>query len=227
MKKFRNNLIVLEGIDGSGKHTQAVLLANRLRDEFAIPVRELSYPCYGTDCCKPVELYLNGAFGSHAGDTGPYTASVFYAVDRYGDFRLNWAEAYNSGDLILTDRYTTSNLTCQSGKLSGIEREKYLDWVQDFEYRIMGLPRPGLVIYLDVTAEISHEAMLCREKLDVHENDISFMRHFRESGLAVAEQYHWHILDCCDQANYKMRDMQSINDDLLEIVLRYLRENQV
>lgn len=223
MSKFKNNLIVLEGIDGSGKHTQTVMLAERIRRELHIPVTELSYPCYGKDHCKPVELYLNGAFGASSADTGPYPASVLYAVDRYGDFRMNWSEKYESGELILTDRYTTSNLTCQASKLSGVDLERYLVWVQDFEYRIMGLPKPGLVIYLDVTAEISHDAMCVREKLDIHESDIAFMRKFRQGGLSVANRYNWRVVDCCE-GNH-MRDVSHINDELFEIVSGHLRDH--
>ena len=225
MSESGKNLIVLEGIDGSGKHTQAVLLAKRLRCELGVDVTELSYPCYGKDHCRPVEMYLNGDFGAHGSDTSPYPASVFYAVDRYGDFRMNWADKYAAGGIILTDRYTTSNLTCQSGKLSGDARDAYLDWVQDFEYNIMGLPKPDLVIYLDVTAEISHEAMGGREKLDIHESDIGFMRRFRESGLYVAYKYGWTVLDCCSGG--VMRDVNAINDDLFAIVSEHLRRNVI
>lgn len=225
MRRFRNNLIVLEGIDGSGKHTQAVLLAERLRRESGLDVTELSYPCYGKDHCRPVELYLNGAFGLSGNDTGPYPASVLYAVDRYGDYRMNWAGAYASGGVILTDRYVTSNLTCQAGKLSGYERDEYMTWVQDFEYGVMGLPRPGLVIYLDVTAEISHEAMRSREKLDIHEGDIGFMRGFRNSGLEAAARYGWRVLDCCEGS--RMRDMHAINDELFGVVSAYLSANEI
>ena len=214
------NLIVLEGIDGSGKHTQTRMLTERIRRELHIPVKELSFPCYGMPHCRPVELYLDGEFGSAAGNTSSYPASVFYAVDRYGSFHMDWGKNYQAGDLILTDRYTTSNLTCQASKLSGSEREKYMAWVQDFEYNIMGLPRPGLVIYLDVTAEISHEAMGVREKLDIHERDIGFMRNFRRNGLDVANRFGWIVLDCCEDG--RMRDVQAINDDLFKIVRDYL-----
>lgn len=222
---FRNNLVVLEGIDGSGKNTQSVLLAERIRKELDIPVTKLSYPCYGKDHCKPVEMLLNGTLGGSACSTGPYPASVFFAVDRYCDYHMNWAEKYLSGEFILTDRYTTSNLTCQAGKLFGAERDAYFDWVQDFEYNIMGLPLPGLVIYLDVTAEISHRAMQVREKLDIHESDMDFMRRFRECGLFVANKYNWHVLDCC--SGDSMRDMQAINDDLFEIVSKHLQANLI
>lgn len=222
---YKNNLIVLEGIDGSGKHTQAVMLVERLRAELGVDVTELSYPCYGTDHCKLVEMYLSGEFGKSGLDTSPYPASVFYAVDRYGDYKINWSEKYAAGDVILTDRYTTSNLTCQASKLSGSLRDEYLSWVQDFEYSVMGLPRPGLVIYLDVTAEISHAAMGVREKLDIHECDIEFMRGFRRNGLDVAARYGWTVLDCCEGS--VMRDVHSINDDLFAIVSGHLRRNVI
>ena len=215
-----NGLIVLEGIDGSGKHTQAVLLAERLRRERGIEVRELSFPCYGKDYCRPTEMYLNGAFGEYAGGTGAYPASVFYAVDRYGSFRTDWHSDYEAGRVILTDRYTTSNMTCQAGKLSGCERAAYLGWVQEFEYGVMGLPRPGLVVYIDVPAEVSHVAMSGREKLDIHERDIGFMRRFRENGLSVAREYGWTVLDCADGPG--MRSVGDINDDLFRIVDGYL-----
>lgn len=222
--RFKNNLIVLEGIDGSGKHTQTVLLAERLRSK-GLPLKTLSFPCYGQGHCKLVEMYLGGEFGSSGNQTGPYPASVFYAVDRYGSFHMDWKRNYEAGEIILTDRYTTSNMTCQSGKLSGQDRLDYLDWLEDFEYRVMGLPKPDLVIYLDVTAEISHAAMAEREKLDIHESDIEFMRGFRNSGLAVAHMNDWSVLNCCD--GDRMRDMYDINDELFAIVEEHLRRNVI
>ncbi len=215
-------IIVLEGIDGSGKATQAALLRDSL-EQAGISVRKLSYPCYGEKHCSMVEMYLNGEFGANPEDVGAYEASVFYAVDRYGDYMKNWRDFYSSGGIILTDRYTTSNMTCQACKIRDPNSQrKYLEWLQSFEYDILKLPRPDLVIYLDVPAEVSHAAMMSRPALDIHERDINFMKRFRRSGLDVAHLYGWHVLDCSSGGTGLMRDMHAIQQDLFDIIQDFL-----
>ena len=124
-------------------------------------------------------MYLNGDFGKNPEEVNAYAASAFYAVDRYASFQIDWKADYEGGVPILADRYTTSNMIYQLGKLPRTEWENYLSWAQDFEYDKLGLPRPDLVLFLDMPVEVSQALLLGRyhgdeEKKDIHESDLAF-----------------------------------------------------
>ena len=198
MKKGR--LIVLEGTDGSGKATQTQLLADRLRRE-GYPVRQLTFPRYQEDSSMLVRMYLEGRFGKEPGDVNAYAASTFYAVDRYASYKEDWGGWYEEGGLVVTDRYTTANAVHQTAKLPEGERLAYLDWLFHFEYGLMGLPRPDLVLYLDLPAELS--AALRRQRkqetgaaADIHEADEAYLRACRANGTRVAAYSGWQVIRC-------------------------------
>ena len=112
----KGKLIVIEGSDGSGKATQTKKLFERLTAE-GHKVRQVSFPNYDSPASSPVKMYLNGDFGKHADDVDAYAASTFYAVDRYASFKMHWKAAYDDGEIILADRYTTSNMVHQAVKI--------------------------------------------------------------------------------------------------------------
>ena len=174
------SLIVLEGLDGSGKGTQAQLLYEALSARYG-RVRKITFPDYGSPSSALVKMYLNGDFGKNPEEVNAYAASAFYAVDRYASFQIDWKADYEGGVPILADRYTTSNMIYQLGKLPRTEWENYLSWAQDFEYDKLGLPRPDLVLFLDMPVEVSQALLLGRyhgdeEKKDIHESDLAFLR---------------------------------------------------
>ena len=198
MKKGR--LIVLEGTDGSGKATQTQLLADRLRRE-GYPVRQLTFPRYQEDSSMLVRMYLEGRFGKEPGDVNAYAASTFYAVDRYASYKEDWGGWYEEGGLVVTDRYTTANAVHQTAKLPEEERLAYLDWLFHFEYGLMGLPRPDLVLYLDLPAELSAALRRQREQetgaaADIHEADEAYLRACRANGTRVAAYSGWQVIRC-------------------------------
>ena len=160
---MKGKLIVFEGTDGSGKATQTKLLFERLERE-GKAVRRLTFPRYDKDSSMLVHMYLGGEFGSNPGDVNAYAASTFYAVDRYASSKEDWGAWYENGGLLVTDRYTTSNAVHQTSKLPEGERKAYLDWLFHFEYKLMGLPRPDLVIYLDLPTELSAALRRQREE---------------------------------------------------------------
>ena len=151
-------LIVFEGTDGSGKATQTALLCSEL-DRRGIPYRRLEFPRYSEDSSALIRLYLGGAFGSDPGDVNAYAAASFYAVDRYASYKQDWGAFYESGGLVIADRYTTSNAVHQTSKLPAGERRAFLDWLFDFEYGKLGLPAPTRVLYLDMPTELSEQMM--------------------------------------------------------------------
>ena len=197
---MRGKLIVFEGTDGSGKTTQARLLAGHLR-EAGVPFREIDFPRYGNPFAEPARLYLQGALGSRPGDVNAYAASVLYAIDRYASYKEDWGAAYEEGELILANRYTTSNAVHQASKLAGEERGRYLEWLFDLEYGKLGLPRPDLVFYLDLPVELSSAMLRRREadthtRADIHEKDSAYLRRCRESAGEIIRSQRWRRIDC-------------------------------
>ena len=157
---MKGKLIVFEGTDGSGKATQANMMALRLREE-GYPLREIDFPRYGNPFAEPARLYLAGALGDHPGDVNAYAASTLFAVDRYASYKEDWGKDYEAGRVILANRYTTSNAVHQASKLATEEQAEYVRWLFDLEYDRLGLPRPDMVIYLDMPTDLS-EGMLRR-----------------------------------------------------------------
>ena len=176
-------LIVFEGTDGTGKSTQFALLTKRLQNE-NVSFRRLQFPQYLEPSSALIRMYLNGEFGENPNDVNAYAASTFYAVDRFASYQRVWKNDYASGGLILSDRYTTSNAVHQGGKLEGKAREEFFSWLYDLEFNRMGLPKPDLVLWLDMPVEIAETLMRRRErdtstKADIHERDDGYLHKCR------------------------------------------------
>ncbi len=217
---MKGKLIVFEGADGAGKATQARLLARRFAAE-GVRFHEIDFPRYGNPFAEPARLYLTGALGAKPGDVSAYGASVLYAVDRYASYREDWGELYEAGGLILANRYTTSNAVHQAAKLPAGEREVYLEWLFDLEYRRLGLPEPDMVIYLDLPSEVSEELLRRREaetgaKADIHEQDALYLRQCRESARDIARSLGWRILHCAD--GLALHTPEAIHSQVWELV---------
>ena len=213
-------LLVIEGLDGSGKATQARLLAQHLARE-GRAFREIDFPRYGNPFAEPAKLYLDGALGAHAGDVNAYAASVLFAVDRFASYKEDWGGAYEAGELILANRYTTSNAVHQASKLPAGEREAYLRWLFDLEYHRMGLPAPDLVIYLDLPTELS-EAMLRKRQqatgthADIHEQDEDYLRACRDNARSIARQQGWTVVRC--DRDGAVRPPEDIHREIWDLV---------
>ncbi len=209
-------LIVLEGTDGSGKATQTARLLERLESE-GISCRTVEFPRYGEESSALIRMYLGGAFGDKPSDVNAYAAATFFAVDRYAAFKQDWGEFYRDGGLVLADRYTTSNAVHQGSKLPPEQRREYFQWLFDFEYRLMGLPAPDLVIYLDVPVEQTEENMHRREAethtaADIHEKDQEYLRQCRLAAMDAADQFGWKRIPCT--RNGAMRSVEEIHNDV-------------
>lgn len=197
----RGRLIVIEGLDGSGKATQAELLTKSLKKADK-PVTKISFPDYESEASALVRMYLSGEIGG-INDVNVYAASSFYAADRYVSFVKHWKEPYETGYTIVADRYTTSNITHQMPKLPRGEWERYLNWIEDFEYVKMALPRPDIVLYLDMLPETSRGLLKKRYlgdfgKEDIHERNFKYLVECRSAALYTAEKLNWKIIRCCD-----------------------------
>lgn len=218
----KGKLIVLEGIDGSGKSAQYRRLCERMeRDKIAY--NHIVFPRYEKESSALIRLYLGGAFGSRPGDVNAYTASTFYAVDRFASYRDDWGKIYESGGLILSDRYTTSNAVHQGSKLPDEELPAFFDWLRDLEYKKMGLPEPDLVLYLDVDLETSRRRMRKREEknhtsADIHEQDSDYLARCLRTAELACQHYGWTRVPW--QKDGRERDVDEKNAELYDIILR-------
>ncbi|PWM26621.1 MAG: thymidylate kinase [Oscillospiraceae bacterium] len=220
-------LIVLEGLDGSGKATQAALLGQALSAQ-GRQVRSISFPDYQSPSSALVKMYLNGEIGS-LDEVNPYAASSFYSLDRYISFMRSWREDYAAGTIILADRYTTSNFCHQMGKLPREKWESYLQWLTDYEYRLLGLPAPDGVIYLDMPPAASQRLIEARyhgdpAKKDLHEANAAYLAACRRSALYSAERLGWQIIPCADDQQQPL-PVETIFDAVLRAALSILGEN--
>jgi len=199
---MNGKLIVFEGTDGSGKATQTKLLCQAL-ERMGTPYRKIDFPRYGKPSAAMVQEYLDGNLGKKPGDVNAYAASMFYAMDRFASYKQDWGAFYERGGLIVADRYTTSNAVHQASKLPAGERDVYLDWLFDTEYRLLGLPKPDLVIYLDMPTEITEKMMRRREAdtgthADIHEQDADYLKRCREGAREVVKTCGWTVINCAD-----------------------------
>ena len=151
----KGKLIVIDGLDGSGKTTQSQLLYAYMQQHSSQGVRLISFPDYENPSSALVKMYLRGDFGKTAQQVSAYAASSFYAVDRFASYRLYWELDYLGGKDILATRYTTSNMIQQMGKLPQQQWDTFLTWLKDYEYEKMGLPVPDQVIFLDMDPDKS------------------------------------------------------------------------
>ncbi len=194
--------IVIDGLDGSGKATQAQLLSDYVTQQ-GIQNRLLSFPNYKSDSSALVKMYLGGQLSENPSDVNPYAAASFYACDRYIGFLTDWEKNYSKGDILIADRYVSSNAIHQMVKLPREEWDSFLHWLEDYEYQKLGLPRPDQVLYLDMLPEISQRLLLNRyggeeTKKDIHELHRDFLVSCREAAMYAAKKQGWSVLRCDD-----------------------------
>jgi len=215
-------LIVIEGLDGSGKSTQLELLFSNLKSQ-GTDCKMVSFPDYANPSSTLVKMYLNGDFGKKPGDVNAYAASVFYTVDRYASYKANWGEYYNAGGTVVSGRYTTSNAVHQASKLPSDKWEDFLNWLYDFEYNKIGIPKPDKVIFLDMPVEVSQKLLSKRyngdeEKKDIHECDTEYLDKCRKAALFTAKYSGWEIIPCSKDG--EARSIEDISKDILDSVLK-------
>ena len=213
-------LIVFEGTDGSGKATQSRLLCEHLKRE-NIPYKNINFPRYGQPSAAMVQEYLDGRLGRHPGDVNAYAASLFYAMDRYASYKQDWGPFYEAGGLVVADRYTTSNAVHQASKLPEGERKAFLDWLFDTEYRLLELPKPDLVIYLDMPTEITEKMMRRREAAtgthaDIHEQDEAYLKSCRDAAREIVRDCGWTVIRCA--RDDEPRTVEDIHDEVYRTV---------
>ncbi|MGN1132088.1 MAG: dTMP kinase [Ruminococcus sp.] len=200
-------IIVIEGLDGSGKATQTDLLYRKLLSQ-GKNVKKLTFPCYDSESSALVRMYLGGELGSDPDSVNPYQASAFYAVDRVASFLKGWKSDYENGTIFLCDRYSTSNAIYQLSKLNESEYEDFLNWLNDFEHNKLGIPRADYVVYLDMPTEVSQKLMSKRYKgdegkKDIHEKNEDFLKKCRMASSYCAKALKWEVVLCAENGEPK------------------------
>lgn len=213
---MKGTLIVLEGIDGSGKETQASFLEKKLKEK-GREVMHISFPDYESPSSALVKMYLKGDFGKNPEDVNPYAASLFYAVDRFASYRMKWKDFYQKGGIIIADRYTTSNMVHQMTKYEDKKaRKDFLSWLEKTEYEELELPVPDLVILLDIPLRVSENLVKERARqggsMDIHEQHLDYLRKCHDAYQELVNLYGWKRIPCTEEG--KLRTIEDIGKDV-------------
>lgn len=221
-------LIAVEGTDSSGKQTQSELLYKRLTD-MGVKARLVSFPAYGNESSTLVKMYLAGKFGKDPSDVNAYAASAFYAVDRFATFKMDWGRDYEDGTVIVADRYVPSNLIHQASKIEDeTEKDKFIKWLDEFEYGKLGLPEPNVVVFLDMPTETAAKLMEKRAnkidnsaQKDIHERNVEYLKKSYDNAKGIADRLHWEIIPCtCDG---EVRNIGDISDDVYAVAEKLIK----
>ena len=214
-------LFVIEGIDGSGKSTQVNALVERLNRDGRTAMH-IRFPQYDQPSSALLRMYLSGEFGSHPSDVNAFAASTFFAVDRYAAYKKDWGKDYENGATILSDRYVSSNLIHQGSKLEGKEALEFFDWLYDFEFDKLGLPRPDAVLFLDVPPSAAVKQVEKRydgdeTKKDIHEKDLSYLEKCYKTATFACDHGYMRRIECLD-SDGNVKSVDEIADTIYEIV---------
>lgn len=211
----KGKLIVIEGaVDGIGKSTQYKLLKDYLEQTGNVYTHH--FPSYNTFQGMPVEKYLSGDFGDIK-DLSPYFINNLYASDRVITWNLELKDKYENGNTILLDRYTTSSLIYQTAFMEKDEKIKFIDFVTNYEYNLLGLPKPDKVIFLKGDYDIVKKMRMAREGYEGNENDIhekneEYLKKVYNNSLFVADYLNFDIIDVCE--NNKMKSINEIQNSI-------------
>lgn len=210
---MRGKLVVIEGSDGAGKATQVNLLKEYLTQN-QTPFAVYDFPRYSTFTGGIIKKYLYGEFGSLE-NYSPYIISTVYALDRLLA-APEIEKELNEGKLVIANRYTYSNMAHQAARLPDLEREKFIKWDEELEYRVNKLPKENLVIFLYVPFTISR-GLMDGKSLDLHEKDLTHLRESEKMYLQFAKSFsNWVKVECVQEK--QMRTKKDIAQEIVSIL---------
>lgn len=216
----KGKLIVIDGLDGTGKSTQLEIAEKKLA-EMGYKVKTISFPDYDSPSSALVKMYLNGEFSDKPNDVNAYAASSFYAVDRYASYHKYWKEFYESGYVILAARYVSSNALHQMSKVEQENWDSYLEWLYDYEYNKLEIPEADSVIFLDMPIEVSQQLLSKRycgdeSKKDIHETDVNYLQNCRKAAIYASKKLNWDVVECSFSG--EPLSIEEISDKILKII---------
>lgn len=195
-------LIVIEGLDGTGKATQTKLLLKKLKQE-KFQTAVFDFPQYNKFFGQLVGAYLRGEFGQ-AHEVSPYFASMLYALDRWTVVE-NIEKELKRGKIVICNRYSTANFLHQSGKINNDQKRKiFLNWLEQLEFNFLKIPRPDLVLFLSMPSHFGQQlvgkknkrAYLKGKKQDIHEKSSSHLMTAEQQAPRLIKKFHWRKIDC-------------------------------
>ncbi len=214
-------LIAIEGIDGSGKGTQAKRLLERLLAA-NVSATLISFPRYSqTHFGRTIGRFLNGEFGA-LDVVDPHLAATLYASDRF-ESKSFLLEQLQQFEVVVCDRYVASNTAHQGAKRTGEDRRALQDWIAQTEYGVFALPRADLTILLDLSAELSQTLIAKKaqrdytdKKADIQEADVGYLRSVRDVYLDVAaSEANWVRVPV--EADGSIRSIDDVSEDIWRI----------
>lgn len=218
----RGKLIVIEGIDGAGKRTQADLLA-RAFEKRGLPLVRFSFPRYESSFGRLIARFLNGEFGPLSAVDAHFSA-LLYAGDRF-EAKPELEQALHSGRVIIMDRYIASNLAHQAARVPAERRAEFIAWLRQLEYGIYGLPVEDLVTYLRVPAQEGHRLVGLKsarsytaKERDLQESDLLHLNEAARVYDQLAQAPNWVTIDCFDSKSGKHRTPEEIHQDVIEAI---------
>ena len=220
----KGKLIVIEGTDCSGKETQSKMLEEKLK-KLGHKCFRMSFPNYDSPTGKIIGgCYLGKPeigepfFSEGANNVDSKVACLYYAADRKYNFNIV-LDHLNKGYFVILDRYTTSNMAHQGGKIiDKDERINMYQWIDRLEYWLLGLPKPDITIFLHMPYEKSLELKKNRKTLDQHELNEEHLKHAEAAYIELSQLYNWSRVDCVE--NDKIRTIEDIHEDVLKILLK-------
>lgn len=219
VKIQKGKLLVIDGPDGSGKATQTKLLVSRLRREGA-RVRTLDFPQYEKNFFgRFLKECLQGKYGDFP-KLDAHIASTLYAADRFESKKKieQWLKA---GYAVILDRYVSANQIHQGGKISDArERGKFLAWLDAMEYKIFGIPRPDMVIYLSVPVEFSLDLLRSEKESDIVESDRAYLENSFRSAEWLSKKQEWVRISCVRKN--VMRSIDDIHEEVFSVIKKVL-----
>jgi len=226
MKKGK--LVVIDGLDGSGKKTQLDLLVKYCR-EYKIAVAAVDFPqYYQTFFGRLVGRYLKGEFGGLK-TTNPYLAGLTFAGDRW-QAKEPMIKALKKGRLLLANRYTSSSQAFMAAKfLSLKEQDKYIRFIEKLEKEVYQCPKEDLVVYLDIPPLLGQKLVLKKgqrkyigrqKKQDIHEENLAYLKRVAQVYLRLAKRYsYWVKISCLDNKG-QLKTKKQINQEIIKVLIK-------
>ncbi|MDP3974176.1 MAG: dTMP kinase [Candidatus Daviesbacteria bacterium] len=216
---MKGKLIVIDGIDGSGKTTQIDLLSQYLKQK-NIPFEIISFPQYGKNkYTVQIKRYLEGKMGLTE-DLDPYSIAKLYANDRLTarDLIRGWLD---QGKLVIANRYISSNKAHQGANLVDKERENFLKWLEELEYQTNGMPKPNLTILLKLDAKVGQQNAIKDHLKDIHEENLVHEGKAAKIYLKLSQdEKNWEVINCMRDGN--LRNKNDIFRELIKVISKKL-----